>query len=872
MISQRLRSLVYPLLKPNRLAVVEACVIGLVAAIASVVLKGTVGWLGGWRISLAKEYPVWVVLPAFGLVGGGVAGWLVQRFAPETAGSGIPQVKTALAQLPVVLNGRTALFKLLATTLTLGSGFALGRQGPTVQIGAALAAQLSEWVPTSPEYYRQLVAAGAAAGLAAGFNAPLAGVLFVIEELLRDLSGITLTTTILASFIGGVVSRILGGQGFSLEIEVGQQSQVLLQELPFFLLLGLIIGLLASFFMMAVLYSIKYSHKYLPIGITGRIAVMGLLSGMIVSQLPPDFRDSAGLQGLLTSGSSQWQFALFAFVMRFYLTLLACSAETPGGLFVPTLILGAAVGLEVGLVENLVQGVGQPATYAFAGMGAFFGAVTKTPITAIVIVFEMTRDFNLVLPLMMAVIVAYVVADKLVAGSLYSRLLQLKGINLPESNRDALWSELRAKDVMQTRVETLPSDLTLDQAIQAFARSHHRGFPVLEDGVLVGIITQTDLARARELNLGGDTPIHQVMTRSPITVQPSDSLAHVLYLLSHYKLSRLPVLEHRKLVGIITRSDILRVEADRLRSPLEFQYIPDPSYVVYQTQAPAIGKGRILLPLSNPQTARHLIQLALAIAKSYRYELECLQVILVPKSQATAEAVVEIAPSIALLNLAENDQGVPVHQQIRVAHEVAPAILETIQERYINLLLMGWRSHSGLPQFIFGDVADTAIRQANCDVVLVKFPEDYDHSRPICRWLLPLTHGINPNYAPQVLNAMISAEFTKDQPITITLAHILLDRETDPQLPYTLIKTVRKNLQTLLAQLDRLRENQEVISELNTISVCANSITAGVLDIAQQGNYDAIMLCASREEILQPNIRAIAKETPCPLFLVRTAH
>jgi nucleotide-binding universal stress UspA family protein len=99
-----------------------------------------------------------------------------------------------------------------------------------------------------------------------------------------------------------------------------------------------------------------------------------------------------------------------------------------------------------------------------------------------------------------------------------------------------------------------------------------------------------------------------------------------------------------------------------------------------------------------------------------------------------------------------------------------------------------------------------------------------------------------------------------------------LDRETDPQLPYTLIKTVRKNLQTLLAQLDRLRENQEVISELNTISVCANSITAGVLDIAQQGNYDAIMLCASREEILQPNIRAIAKETPCPLFLVRTAH
>ncbi len=870
MISQRLRHLVYPLLKPNRLAVVEACVIGLVAAIASVMLKDAVSWLGSWRISLAREYPVWLVLPTFGVVGGGVAGWLVQWFAPETAGSGIPQVKTALAQLPTVLNWRTALFKLVSTTLTLGSGFALGRQGPTVQIGAALAAQLSQWVPTSPEYYRQLVAAGAAAGLAAGFNAPLAGVLFVIEELLHDLSGITLTTTILASFIGGVVSRILGGQGFRLEIEVGQQSQVLAQELPFFLILGLIIGLLASLFMLAVLYSIEYSHRYLSIGLMGRMAIMGLLSGLIVSQLPVEFRDSAGLQGLLTLGVSEWQFALFAFVIRFCLTVLACSAETPGGLFAPSLILGAAVGMQVGVWENFWQGAGQPTTYALAGMGAFFGAVTKTPITAIMIVFEITRDFNLVLPLMMAVVVAYLVAEKLVAGSLYTRLLQLKGIDLPEYTSEALWTQLRAGDVMQTKVETLPSTLTLDQAIQAFARSHHRGFPVLEDGVLVGIITQTDLARARELNLPRDTPIYQVMTRAPITVQPSDSLAHVLYLLSHYKLSRLPVLEHRKLVGIITRSDILRVEAERLRSPATAQR--DPSYVVYQTQAPATGKGRMLLPLSNPQTARHLIQLALVIAKSYQYELECLQVIVVPKSQPTAEAVVEIAPSIALLNLAENDQGVPVHQQIRVAHEVAPAILETIQERYINLLLMGWRGYSGLPQFVFGDVADTAIRQANCDVVLVKFPEDYDHSRPICRWLLPLAQGINPNYAPQVLNAMISAEFSKEQPITITLAHILLDKESDPQAPQTLIKTVSKNLQSLLAQLDRLREDHKVISALHTISVCAVSITEGVLDIAQQGKYDAIMLCASGEAILQPNIRAIAKDTPCPLFLVRTAR
>jgi CIC family chloride channel protein len=526
--------------------------------------------------------------------------------------------------------------------------------------------------------------------------------------------------------------------------------------------------------------------------------------------------------------------------------------------------------VEVGILESVWQGVGQPATYALAGMGAFFGAVTKTPVTAIVIVFEITRDFNLVLPLMMAVISAYLVADKLVAGSIYTRLLELRGINLPEENSDAIWSELRAEDVMQSKVETLPSSLTLEQTVQAFARSHHRGFPVLENGLLVGIITQTDLAKANELKLGGDVTIAQVMTRSPITVKPDDSLAHVLYLLSHYKLSRLPVLDHRKLVGIITRSDILRVEADKLRSPSEVGTVPDPSYVVYQTQAPAIGKGRILLPLSNPQTAPHLIRLAVAIAKSYEYELECLRVILVPKRQATAEAVVEMDESIALLKLAEKNGGVPTHQQIRVAHEVAPAILETIQTRHINLLLMGWRGSSALPQFIFSDVADTAIRQASCDVVLVKFPNEYDHDRPICRWLLPLAEGINPNYAPQVLNAIISAEFSQAQPITITLAHVLLNRAEDPQAPDTLIQTLSKNLQTLLSQLDRLRDDSHLISDLSTISVCAKTITAGVLDIAGEGNYDAILICASREEMLHPDIRTIARDTPCPLFLVRT--
>ncbi|MGA0198618.1 MAG: chloride channel protein, partial [Prochlorotrichaceae cyanobacterium] len=192
-------------LNPKETAVLEACLIGLVSGVAAVLLKQSVGILGTLRVRQVELG--WVWLPLIGALGGFLAGWLSQTFAVETTGSGIPQVKAALARVPQALNLRVAGVKLLSTLLVMGSGMSLGRQGPTVQIGAALAGEMRHWVPTSPDHRRQMIAAGAAAGLAAGFNAPLAGVMFVIEELLQDLSSLTLGTAIIASFMGAMVSR-----------------------------------------------------------------------------------------------------------------------------------------------------------------------------------------------------------------------------------------------------------------------------------------------------------------------------------------------------------------------------------------------------------------------------------------------------------------------------------------------------------------------------------------------------------------------------------------------------------------------------------------------------------------------------------------
>jgi CIC family chloride channel protein len=266
-----------PLLSRKRVAIFEACIIGVVSGLTAVSLKQGVEWLTRWRTS--SDFPLWIALPLIGLIGGWLSGWMVERLAPEASGSGIPQVKAAMGFAPIPLNLRVALVKLGSTLLALGSGLSLGRQGPTVQIGAGLAAQLSRWVPTSPEYRRQLISAGAAAGLAAGFNAPIAGVLFVVEELLQDFSGLTLGTAILASFIGAVVSRLLGGQGLNLAMD-SSTVNLSMYDLPFLAILGLLAGVLGALFGRGIFASLSFFHRLKRLGLPGRIGLAGWLPAL----------------------------------------------------------------------------------------------------------------------------------------------------------------------------------------------------------------------------------------------------------------------------------------------------------------------------------------------------------------------------------------------------------------------------------------------------------------------------------------------------------------------------------------------------------------------------------------------------------------
>lgn len=851
------------LTQSSRFAIIEACLIGLISGLAAVALQDGIGWLGGLRIYFANQFHSPLMLPLIGFIGGFIAGLLIETIAPDAKGSGIPQVKAALAQFPIALNWQVALVKLISGITVLGTGLPLGRQGPTVQLGAALAAQLSYWFPTAPNHRQQMIAAGAGAGLAAGFAAPIAGVLFIVEELLHDLSGLTLGTAILSSFIGAVVAHVLGGQNLSISFEqVTTATSFSVPEIPFFILLGILAGGFGALFNRGLLLSVDLNRRLTFLGLPWRIGLAGGICGGIIGQLPSIFQDNTGLRGLLGLGDLGWQLALTAFVVQFGLTLIAYGSGAPGGLFAPSLVMGAALGNLVGLGQAQLLGAGLPTTYAFVGMGAFFGAVSRVPFTGIVIIFEITQDFNLVLPLMISSVVAYLTAEQVNQSSIYDLLLKQQGIQLQNASPSAqrMLDALTAEDIMQRQVETLPSDLPLDAARKIFSRSHHRGFPILEDRRLVGILSRTDLNRVTQQQKPGDTLIRDVMTPQPLTVSPTASLSDVLYILNRSHISRLPVLDGRKLIGIITRADIIHAEFDHISGQKQQDNQAfAPSYGVYLTRGPATGEGRILLPLANPDTAETLLKVAVAMAQSLNYELECLHIIHLPRNRLPAETPVQTTKSRRILQRAVRygqRHQVSVHTQVIVAQDVAQAILEAEQTEHINLLLMGWQGQFFSGGQIGNPTVRTILQQAKSQVLVIR-PATHFNMGKNQRWLIPVSGGPNVQQAIQLLPALVP--ISKSPNLKLFQVYPPSSDLPDP---------------SILDHYSQFLKQACPDSTVKSTQICAQNVADAIVELARLQQTDIIVIGASPtglvHQALKGNIPlAIAQGTEATIILVR---
>lgn len=845
---------------------VEACLIGVLSAFAALFVKQGIGLLGGYRLEAVEEWGAIWALPVIGLVSGLVAGWLIENISPEAAGGGVPQVKAALSGFPIALSLKVAVVKSISTILVLSSSLVLGRRAPTVHIGAALAAQWSDWMPTTPEHRRQMIAAGAAAGLAAGFNTPIAGVLFVIEELMRDASNLTLETAILASFVGSVVSlRLMGEDTFTNTItHVAPLTHFTTVEIISYILLGLLAGVLGGLFN-RLFYAALDINKRSRLSRTWRMGLVGMTSGLVIAFLPTLFYDKKGLLEFLMTTEGDFSLTALAFVAYFFLSILGASSGAPGGLFGPALIMGASLGDIIGTTKIALIGTGSQYIYALTGMGAFFTAVVRVPVTATVIIFEMTGDFELVLPLMIGCAAAYFAAETVSKGSVYGHLLESMGIPVQEPANDPYFLKgLTASSIMQPNVEALSSDITVEEASVIMSRSHHRGFPVVESNKIIGIFTQGDLMRLN--NPPKNTLLREVMTPTPITVTPDAPLSNVLYLLDEYKFSRLPVADRGNLVGIITRSDIINAEAKWISGKAPLINRQKNAYTIYQTRSVQTGKGRILLPLANPQTAPSLFKIAAAIATHYDYEIECVEIIRIPKHNSPQQTRVNPLQSRSLMQRAEKwgrRSKILVHTRVCIATDIAEAMLEIIAEGNIELMLVGWKGNTSTPGAIFGDLADVLIRQVSCDLVMVKlgqYPYSYPHDlKKPGTWLIPYSGGPNATKALELLPSLSDLYPPNAEP-TILLSQVFGGKQSD-------FIYLEKGKNAIQEQLDL---------SVNTIPVVSNSVAQAIINLAEEKQPQLVILGASNDSLLKQAINgsvteAIAQNVKTTVIMVRSA-
>jgi CIC family chloride channel protein len=407
----------------------RALLVGIVTGCVAVAFRVCLEHAGVWL----QQFVAWAhgfgwggmpAVVALGAAGGWSAVWLTQRFAPEIAGSGIPYLKAVIHRLRPMTWWRVLPLKFLGGLLAIGSGMALGREGPTIQMGGACGQWIGRWTRSTARERRSLIAAGAGAGLAAAFNAPLAGVLFVLEEVQRDFSAALLAAAFVAAMAADIVARYFLGQSPLFHFE--NLSSPPLASLPWFILVGVACGVLGVLFNRGLLASLRLFGPLTRrgFGVSGLVA--GAAGGVAVWFFPSAAGGGDGLLGMVWDGRLSVVVLGGFFVLRYFMTVTAYGSGAPGGIFAPMLVLGAILGSMIGKAgEILLPGASlDPTVLGVVGMAAFFASVVRGPLTAIVLIMEMTGGQEILLQLLVACFAAYIIAEALGERPIYEALLE----------------------------------------------------------------------------------------------------------------------------------------------------------------------------------------------------------------------------------------------------------------------------------------------------------------------------------------------------------------------------------------------------------------------------------------------------------------
>ncbi|KOV65603.1 chloride channel protein [Streptomyces sp. NRRL WC-3618] len=506
-------------------------------------------WLGPYFVLLAP------------VLGGLLYGPLVNRFAREARGHGVPEVMLAVAQRGGRISPKVAVVKTLASALTIGSGGSVGREGPIVQIGSALGSTLGRVATVTEGQMKLLVACGAAGGIAATFNAPLAGVFFALELILGSFSTEAFGATVLASVTAGVIGRAAFGDVAFLDLPDFHVDH--LAQYGLFAVLGVVAAVVGVGFS-RFLYWVEDACDWVWRGPEWlRPAVGGLALGLVLLVLPEMYGVGYPVLEKATEGGYAIAFLLLLLVGKMVATSLTIGIGGSGGVFAPSLFIGATLGAAYGIgVHDLLPGTaGAVGAYALVAMGAVFAGAARAPITAVVILFELTGEYSIILPLMLAIALATTVSRLLSRDTIYTLKLRRRGVDLDGPAPGARIGAQRVGAVMEPLPSPLPSSIGLSEAAHLLSLSGHGALPVVDEaGHYVGVISAQSVAEAlSEQPETAPTRVAQ-LTEPPAPVTVDQSLAQALHTLLSAAGTGVPVLdnEHGRPVGWLSHQSALR--------------------------------------------------------------------------------------------------------------------------------------------------------------------------------------------------------------------------------------------------------------------------------------------------------------------------
>lgn len=536
--------------------ILQAVMVGLISGLLVVFFKVSINKLFEFIQNFISQFDLshkLLIFPLITTLGGLISGVLVFKFAPETKGSGIPFVKMVMARMGNITRVRTIVVKFLAGVAGIGTGLSLGREGPSVQLGAGAGALVGKVFKMKGTDQGKLIAAGAGSAIGATFNAPIAGTIFVLEELVNKFSASLLFPVLVATVTASSVARHFLGNNPSFTIPYITHD-LSFEGISVCIILGIVAGFLGVAFAKIIYKNNEFFEKMDKIPNWLKPAIAGFGIGVIGIFIPYVLGSGNLSVDLLLQHKLALSVVVLVFAVKFFVTPFCFGSGAAGGIFLPMLMLGSFLGYIVASIFNMFGFHVDVVVMAMIGMGAFLASVARTPITAVVMVFEMTAGYTHILPIMLSAAIADLIAEKLNHRPIYASLI----VNQGKSQEAKLLSSLLVKNYMKTDLVCFSSNMTISMVQEKIKNYSFKTYPVKNDkNKLLGLITKSDIEDAIFQGVDTNTEINKLMNPSPVTIEPSENL-YIAYFRLHSNNAQCLVVvdKNNKIKGLITRQDI----------------------------------------------------------------------------------------------------------------------------------------------------------------------------------------------------------------------------------------------------------------------------------------------------------------------------